>query len=104
MHPRPDGSLPPSPRWLKDDPYSTARYLTGLPWIDRHMLDKRRQVIVDALDAMDAEAVEWSRRHRSLIGEALAIHYRLWPTLEGGWARRPPRPDQSPLPPCEPDA
>ena len=104
MHPRPDGSLPPSPRFLHEDPYSAARYAAGLPWIDRHMLDKRRQVIVDDLDALDAEGVEWMRRRRTVLNDALAMHEKLWPTLPGGWARRPPRPDQAPLPPCESDA
>jgi hypothetical protein len=74
MHARADGSLPPSPRWLKDDQYSTARYAAGLPWIDRHMLDKRRQVLVDTLDAFDEEAVSFIRRRRPIIEEALTMH------------------------------
>ena len=71
MHARPDGSMPPSPRFLHEDPYSAARYAAGLPWIDRHMLDKRRQVIVDDLDALDAEGVEWMRRRRTVLNDAL---------------------------------
>jgi hypothetical protein len=68
------------------------------------MLDKQRQVVVDTLDALDAEAVDWVARRRKVLSEALDIHEQLWPRLPGGWARRPPRPDQAPLPPTEHDA
>jgi hypothetical protein len=63
------------------------------------MVEGRRQAAVDALDRLDAEAVEWMRRKRAADAEALAIHERLWPAVESGWARRPPRPDEAPLPP-----
>ena len=104
MHPRADGSLPPSTRFLHHDPYSAARYAAGLSWVERHVLDKRRQELVDELDALDAEAGRWVRRRRAVLDDALAMHEQLWPTLPGGWARRPPRPDQSPLPPCDNNA
>ena len=76
----------------------------GMPWIDRHMLEGRRQRAVDELDALDQEAVEWMRRKREADQEALAVHELLWPPVPAGWARRPPRPDQAPLPPVAADA
>ena len=96
---RAHGALPPTPRWLKDDPYAPARWAIGMPWIDRHMLEARRQRAVDALDALDRESVDWMRRKRLADHEALAVHELLWPAIPDGWARRPPRPDQAPLPP-----
>ena len=101
---RADGALPPTPRWLHEDPYACARMAIGMPWIDRHMLEGRRQRAVDELDALDQEAVEWMRRKREADQEALAVHELLWPPVPAGWARRPPRPDQAPLPPVAADA
>ena len=101
---RADGALPPTPRWLKDDPYAPARWAIGMPWIDRHMLEARRQRAVDALDALDRESVDWMRRKQAADREALAVHDLLWPAIPDGWARRPPRPDQAPLPPVATDA
>ena len=54
MHARPDGSLPPSPRWWADDPYPVARRAAGLGCGERQMLDRRRQELVDRLDELDA--------------------------------------------------
>ncbi len=96
---RPNGALPPTPRWLKDDPYACARMAIGLRWIDRHVLEGRRQKAVDTLDQLDREAVDWMARKQAADQEALAVHDRLWPEMPAGWARRPPRPDQAPLPP-----
>ena len=101
---RAHGALPPTPRWLKDDPYAPARWAIGMPWIDRHMLEARRQRAVDALDALDRESVDWMRRKRLADDEALAVHELLWPAIPDGWARRPPRPDEAPLPPESADA
>lgn len=101
---RADGALPPTPRWLHEDPYACARMAIGMPWIDRHMLEGRRQRAVDELDALDQEAVEWMRRKREADREALAVHELLWPPVPAGWARRPPRPDEAPLPPVAADA
>ena len=96
---RADGALPPVPRWLKDDPYAAARMAAGLSWAERQMLDDRRQRAVDQLDALDAEAIDWMRRKRVADREALDLHEHLWPAVPSGWARRPPRPDEAPLPP-----
>ena len=96
---RAHGALPPAHRWLVDDPYASARMAIGMAWIDRHMLEGRRQKAVDELDALDREACAWMRRKQAADREALEIHERLWPPMPAGWARRPPRPDQAPLPP-----
>ena len=104
MHPRPDGSLPPTPRHLHHDPYVRARRASGLGWSARQRIDVERQAIVDGLDALDAESVDWMHRRRALVERALAYHEWLWPPFERDWARRPPRPDQAPLPPIAANA
>ena len=96
---RPDGALPPAVRWLNDDPYLLARVAAGLSWGERHALERRRQHAVDALDALDREAVDWMTRKQAADREALQLHQTLWPAVDRGWARRPPRPDQPPPPP-----
>src|SRR6266540_2841927 len=99
MHACPDGSLPPTPRWWKDDQYVVARRAAGLRWGERHELDKERQVIVDELEQLDAHAVVWMARRRAALAAAEEIHELLWPTVPAGWGRRPLRPGRSPLAP-----
>src|SRR5262245_61206125 len=99
VHGRPDGSLPPSPRWLNDDPYFVTRRASGLRCGERLRLDKRRQGVVDRLDELDAVVAAWMRDRREVLAEAEEIHESLWPPVEAGWGRRPPRPGRSPLAP-----
>ena len=54
MHARPDGSLPPSPRWMNDDPYRVVRRAAGLRCGERRIwLDQRRQQLVERLDTLE---------------------------------------------------
>ena len=99
MPARPDGSLPPSPRWWSDDPYPAARRAARLRCAERQMLDAARQEVVDRLDQLDVVAVEFMRRRRATMAEAEEIHEALWPAVPAGWARRPPRPGRSPIAP-----
>ena len=99
MHARPDGSLPPSPRWMNDDPYRVARRAAGLRCGARIRLDQRRQQLVERLDALDTVVASWMRERREALDEAEEIHDSLWPTVEAGWGRRPPRPGRSPMAP-----
>jgi hypothetical protein len=39
------------------------------------------------------------RDRREALAEAEEIHESLWPPVEAGWGRRPPRPGRSPLAP-----
>src|SRR3954447_26482937 len=98
-HARPDGSLPPSPRWLRDDLYGEVRIHARLGGFERRRLDERRQALVEILDGLDAELVGWRDRRQAAVAEALTIHERLWPRLPGRRATRPPTPDGWPLPP-----
>ena len=99
MHARPDGSLPPSPRWWKDDPYPGVRRAARLGCVERQLLNQDRQNLVDRLDALDAVAVDWMQQRREALVDAEDIHEALWPTVECDWGRRPPRPGRSPLAP-----
>ena len=99
MHARPDGSLPPSPRWMNDDPYRVARLTAGLRCGERIRLDQRRQQLVEWLDELDTIVASWMRERREALDEAEEIHEILWPAVEAGWGRRPPRPGRSPMAP-----
>ena len=90
MHARPDGALPPTPRWIKDDEWRLARANAGLTFTHRHALDRERQVVVDQLDALDREAGQLIERRRAVLAEARDIHRMLWPPVTRDWARRPP--------------
>ena len=98
-HARPDGSLPPSPRWLRDDPYGQVRLYARIGVAERQQLDGRRQALVDTLDELDAELSGWMAHRREAIAEAVSIHERLWPRLPNRRTGRPPAPDGWPLPP-----
>ena len=104
MHARPDGALPPTPRWTKDDEWRLARANAGLTFTHRHALDRERQVVVDQLDGLDREAGQLIERRRAVLAEARDIHRMLWPPATRDWARRPPRPDAAPLAPMVNDA
>ena len=104
MHARPDGALPPTPRWTKDDEWRLARANAGLTFTHRHALDRERQVVVDQLDGLDREAGQLIERRRTVLAEARDIHRMLWPPATRDWARRPPRPDAAPLAPMVNDA
>jgi hypothetical protein len=99
MHARPDGSLPPTPRWFNDDQWRLARMNAGMTYTQRHAIDRERQVAVDRLDALDQEAGTFITRRRAALDHAREIHQTLWPPVPSGWARRPPRPDAAPLAP-----
>ena len=85
MHARPDGSLPPSPRWMNDDPYRVARLTAGLRCGERIRLDQRRQQLVEWLDELDTIVASWMRERREALDEAEEIHEILWPAVEAGW-------------------
>lgn len=98
-HARFDGSLPPSPRWLRDDAYGQVRLHARIHPIERQRLDDRRQQLVDALDKLDTELTDWLTRRRRILAEARMLHDRLWPSFPNRRVDRPPSPDTWPLPP-----
>lgn len=104
MYSLPDGALPHSPRWSKDDPYRTTRHSAGIGPFERRMLDEQRARIVEELHELDDESIRWMKRRRFALYGALHVHERLWPSCPAGRARRPPRPDQAPMPPVDIDA
>lgn len=101
---RPDGSLPPSPRFAREDRYLRCRRRSGLDPATRAVLDRRRAELVAELNALDVFAIDWFVRRRALLDEALALHEELWPIVPGGTSRRPPRPSARWMPPLPPDA
>jgi hypothetical protein len=97
-------SLPPSPRRWQDDEYHTIRLFAPLPASLRQAWQTYRADLVQQLEAVETDTEHWLQHRRDLLDQAAVLHDQLWPRLEHCHARRPPHPNQAPLPPAAPNA
>jgi hypothetical protein len=66
----------------------------------KHQVD----ALVEQIAALDAEAIERANRRRELVEQVKELRDQVWPIVPHMHGRRPPAPDERPLPPLRHDA
>ncbi|MBK5224543.1 MAG: hypothetical protein JJE52_17035 [Acidimicrobiia bacterium] len=77
----------------------TVRYHAGLDRRTRLNLQLQRDDQLACIDQVDAQLAALAGQRQALVSDAHDLHDRLWPVVPWKKGRRPPRLDQTDLPP-----
>ena len=75
------------------------RFYSGLRRPEYDALLRDHDDLVGQIAAIDAESIERANRRRELLEQIKGLNGRLWPVIPKMKGRRPPGPDERPLPP-----
>ena len=80
------------------------RFYSGLrrPHYDQLMTELN--TIIEKIAVLDAEAIDRANERRALVEQAKELRDVVWPIVPHHHGRRPPAPDERPLPPLRHDA
>ncbi len=80
------------------------RFHSGIHPKHHAELAGKLETIIERIATIDREAIARADERRDLVEEAKALRDRVWPIVPRHHGRRPPGPDERPLPPLRHDA